>query len=304
MERKRFIIIDGNSLLHRAWHALPLLTTKTGEVVNAVYGFALVFLKVLRELRPDYLAVAFDTKAPTFRHLEFKEYKAKRTKQPEEFYAQIFRTKQLLESFGIKYLEASGYEADDIIGTLTRVTRTCVESRADLGGKIKNIIVSGDLDSLQLIDEQTEVYTLKKGITETIIYDKKAVKERFGLNPEQLTDFKALCGDPSDNIPGVKGIGKKTALELIKKFVSLENLYQNLKGVEKEKIRNLLLRSKEEAFLSKKLISLKKDLKIDFNLEDFRLGKFDIKSMYKMSRSETLLRIQGVFDIQELRLVG
>ncbi|MFN3301795.1 MAG: 5'-3' exonuclease H3TH domain-containing protein [Patescibacteria group bacterium] len=271
---EKFIIIDGNSLLHRTWHALPKLTTKTGEVVNAVYGFALIFLKILKELKPDYLVVAFDSKKPTFRHQEFKEYKAKRIKQPEEFYAQISRVKQLLEGFKVKYLEIPGYEADDIIGTLCRLI-------SNFHYPISKIIVSGDLDNLQLVDEQTKVYTLKRGITKTVIYDKKTIEEKFGLLPHQLIDFKALCGDPSDNIPGVKGIGEKTALKLIKKFGSLENLYQNLEKIENEKIKNLLKEQKENAFLSKNLVTIKSNLKIDFNLEDLKRKEPDKEKVIK-----------------------
>ncbi len=270
---KKFIIIDGNSLLHRAWHALPRLTTKTGEVINAVYGFALVFLKVLKELKPDYLLVAFDAKGPTFRHQEFKEYKAKRVKQPEEFYTQIFRVKQILDSFNVKYLEIPGYEADDIIASLKIKNKN---------QKIKNIIVSGDLDLLQIVDEQTELYAFKKGVSKIIIYDKETIKEKFGLAPEQLIDFKALKGDPSDNIVGVKGIGEKTALELIRKFGSLENLYQNLEKIENEKIRNLLIKQKENAFLSKKLVTIKKNLEIDFDLKDLRLKEPNKEKVIKL----------------------
>jgi len=266
---QRFIIIDGNSLLHRAWHALPPLTTKSGEVTNAVYGFTMILLRALKDLKPDYLAVAFDTKAPTFRHQEFKEYKAQRVKQPDEFYKQFPRVKEILENFGIKYIEAPGFEADDIIGTLC-------QQITNYKLPITKIIVSGDLDNLQLIDEQTKVYTLKKGITDVAVYDGKAVQERFGLKPEQMVDFKALRGDPSDNIPGVRGIGEKTALDLIQKFGSLENLYQKLeKSDVREKVKTLLQEQKENAFFSKKLVTIKRDLSLEIELEDLKMAPPD-----------------------------
>ena len=267
MANKKFIIIDGNSLLHRAWHALPPLTTKTGEITNAVYGFTMILLRVLKDLKPDYLAVAFDSRGPTFRHQEFKEYKAQRIKQPDEFYQQFPRVKEILENFGIKYLEVPGYEADDIIASLKLKTQSL---------KLKTIVVSGDLDLLQLVDKQTEVYTLKKGITEVAIYDEKAVKERYGLKPEQMIDFKALRGDPSDNILGVKGIGEKTALELIKKFGSLENLYQNLDQAEiKDRVKTILKEQKENAFFSKKLVTIKKNVPLKVNLDDLKMTQPD-----------------------------
>ncbi|MCX7778826.1 MAG: hypothetical protein N2259_01105 [Patescibacteria group bacterium] len=270
---KKFIILDGNSLLHRAWHALPRLTTKSGEVVNAIYGFTLVFLKILKELKPDYLAVTFDSKGPTFRHQDFQEYKAKRVKQPEEFYAQIPRLKELLESFKIKFLEIPGYEADDLIASLKLKIQKA---------KLRMIIISSDFDLLQLVDEKTTVCLLKKGVSEMTLYNEKTIQEKFGLTPQQLIDYKALRGDPSDNIPGVKGIGEKTALALIQKFGSLENLYQNLEKIDSEKIKNLLIKNKEQAFLAKKLVTIKRDLKIDLSLEDLKLKEPDKEKVKKI----------------------
>jgi len=273
---KNFIIIDGNSLLHRAWHALPPLTTKAGQVTNAVYGFTMILLRVLKELKPNYLAVAFDTKAPTFRHQEFKAYKAQRKKQPDEFYQQLPLTKELLTSLGLQYIEAPGFEADDIIGTL------CQQINNDQL-PIAKIIVSGDLDNLQLIDKQTKVYTLKKGITDIAIYDEKAVKQRYRLKPEQLIDFKALRGDPSDNIPGVKGIGEKTALDLIEKFGSLENLYQKLEKTKiRDKVKILLTEQKKEAFLSKKLVTIKKDVPLKISLTEMSIKPPNQKEVHQL----------------------
>lgn len=289
---EQFVILDGNSLLHRAWHALPKLTTKTGEVINAVYGFTLILLKVLKELKPDYLVVAFDSKLPTFRHYEFKEYKAQRQKQPEEFYKQIPLVKELLECFKIKFLEIPGYEADDIIASVKIKNKK---------SEIKNIIVSGDLDLLQLVDEQTKVFALKRGVSQIVIYDKRAVEEKFGLKPEQLVDFKALKGDPSDNIPGVKGIGEKTSLKLIQEFGSLENLYQNLEKAKiDEKVKKILKEQKENAFLSKKLLKIEENLKIDFQLKDLKLKEPDREKLLKFFQElEFKSLIQRIFPKEQ-----
>ena len=199
-KKQKFVIIDGNAIVHRAWHALPPLTTKSGQLVNAVYGFALTLLKALKDLKPDYVAVTFDTKAPTYRHREFKEYKAQRVKQPDELYEQFPLIKEVVTAFQIPILEKEGYEADDVIATI-------VENVKCQMSNVKCIVVTGDMDTFQLVDENTEVYSMHKGISDTIIYDVEQVKKRFeGLEPKQLVDFKALRGDPSDNIPGVKGI--------------------------------------------------------------------------------------------------
>jgi len=262
MSDSKFIIIDGPAVLHRAWHALPKLTDPKGRVISAVYGFTSLLLKLLREYQPQYLAVAFDTPAPTFRHQVYKEYKATRVPQPQEFYDQFPIVKDILKTFGIKTLEKEGFEADDLIGALVKKS------------SLNNLIVTGDLDTLQLINQKTKVYFLRQGISEVKIYDQEAVKNRFGLSPEQLIDFKALRGDPSDNIPGARGIGEKTALALIQKFGSLENIYQHLNEI-KESIRKLLIEQKEQIFLGKNLVTIKSDISEIDSLENYRLEKID-----------------------------
>ncbi|PIP17459.1 MAG: DNA polymerase I [Parcubacteria group bacterium CG23_combo_of_CG06-09_8_20_14_all_35_9] len=285
--QQKFLIIDGNALLHRAWHALPPLTTKRGELVNAIYGFMMVFLKVLKELKPTYVAITFDKKAPTFRHKKYKEYKATRAPQAPELYEQIPRLKELISAFSVPIFEKEGFEADDLIGTLTYATKKYREKDTNKC-RIENIIVTGDLDTLQLIDENTKVYTLKRGIIDTIIYDGKAVWERYNLTPSHLIDFKALRGDPSDNIPGVKGIGEKTAINLIKEFGSLEALYKAIEEQTskahkiKEKIRKALLEHKKDAVLSKKLVTIVLNAPIKFNLDKCRLGNFDRARIIKL----------------------
>jgi len=268
MKKKRLIIIDSNSVIHRAYHALPPLTTKKGELINAVYGFLLVFLKAIKEFQPDYIVAAFDFPAPSFRHKKYKEYKAKRPPIPKELYQQIPKIKEVLKVFGVPIFEKEGFEADDIIGTISKKA-----PKKQVIPEIETIILSGDFDTLQLIDKNTKVYILKKGIKDILLYNEEKVKEKYKIKPSQLTDFKALKGDASDNIPGVTGIGEKTAIELILKFKSLENLYKKLEEKSEEtkeikpKLKEILLKYKEQAFFSKNLAEIKKDVPIDFNLK-------------------------------------
>ena len=271
LKSKLLVLIDANALLHRAFYALPPLTTEKGELVNAVYGFLSVLLKVFNELKPDYVLCAWDKKAPTFRHRIYKEYKATRQKAPIELYKQIPRIKQVLKAFNIPLYEVNGYEADDIIGTLSKKA------------KINNIIVTGDLDALQLIDEDTKVYTLRKGVQDTIIYDEKETEKRFGIKPKQLIDFKALKGDPSDNIPGVAGIGEKTAINLIKEFGNIENLYQNINSPKiRDRYRKLLKEQKSKAFLSKKLAKIVCDIPLKIDWKKAKLKTYNRDKVVKL----------------------
>lgn len=267
---EKFVIIDGNALVHRAFHALPpTMRTRNGEMVNAVYGFTMVLLKVLKDLKPDYLAVTFDLKGPTFRDDLYKEYKATRIKQADELYEQFPRVKEVVQSFNIPIYEKPGFEADDVIATLVKNKE--VE-------KIKSIIVTGDMDTLQLVDKNTEVFTMHKGMSETITYDTAQVKKRYdGLKPEQIVDFKALRGDPSDNIPGVQGIGEKGAITLLKEFKTLENLYKNIDSSKiKERQREMLRLHKKEAFMSKELATMVDNVPVKFKLSDAKVKSYDL----------------------------
>jgi len=266
MEKKKLLIIDCNSLIHRAYHALPPLTTKKGELVNAVYGFLLVFFRAIKEFRPTYIAACFDFPGLTFRHKKFKEYKAKRPPTPKELYQQIPKVKEILKGFNVPIFEKEGFEADDIIGTIARSSQ-----EKPISSKTETVIVSGDLDTLQLIGSSTRVYALKRGVKDIFLYDEKEVQKKYGLSPQQILDFKALKGDPSDNIPGVLGVGEKTATELIKKFGSLENLYKKIQIPNPRiqipnKLKEKLLRGREQAFLSKELARIEKGLSLDFGL--------------------------------------
>lgn len=262
---KKLLVIDANSVIHRAFHALPPLTAKSGQPVNAVYGFMLVFLKAVKEFSPFYIAACFDVKGPTFRHEKFKEYKAKRPKAPEELYSQIPVIKEILKAFNVPIFEKQGFEADDVIGTISSLS------------PVKTIILSGDADALQLVDQKTRVFSLRKGVKDTVLYDEQLTKEKLGgINPNQIADFKALRGDPSDNIPGVRGIGDKTATELILEFGGIENLYQEIEknSIRAEKlkprIKELLSEYKEQAFLSRDLAKIETKAPIDFNMEKCR----------------------------------
>lgn len=273
---KTLVCFDSNALIHRAYHALPPFRTKKGELVNAVYGFISIFLKVIKELKPDYLVATFDLAAPTFRDKEYKEYKAKRVKAPQDLYDQIDRIKQVVRAFTVPIYEKPGYEADDLLGTIVH------QSEAS-GQDVENIIVTGDLDTLQLISLKTKVYMLKRGIKETMIYDKKAVKDRYGIGPKQITDFKGLRGDPSDNIIGVPGIGEKIALDLLKKIGSLEKIYQKIENADlNPRVRAKLLEYKDQAFFSQHLATIKRDVPIRFDLENCAWQKFDQQKVKKL----------------------
>ncbi len=286
-KKEKFAIIDANAIIHRAFHALPPLMTKDGVLVNAVYGFANILLKVLKDIKPDYVAVCFDVAKKTFRNKLYVDYKANREKGPQELHQQFVLVRELVAAFNMPQYGIQGYEADDLIGTLIEMTK---QERA-----LEKIIVTGDMDALQLVDRQTKVYTLHKGINDTIIYDEKGVQEKYGFGPERVVDYKALRGDPSDNIPGVPGIGKKIATELIKNFGDLDGIYAyvnkiNLEQLEKisknlkikERIIKLLKEYKSQAYLSRQLATIKRDVKFNFNLSEAKVQPFDAQKLVKL----------------------
>lgn len=282
------VLIDGHALLHRAWHALPPLTTKRGQVVNAVYGFLLVFFKVLKELKPTHVAVTFDVAGPTFRHEAYEGYKATREKQPDELYAQIPLLKGVLEAFGITVVEKEGVEADDVIGTLSAVAAAA---------KLPTTIVTGDLDTLQLVDDNTRVMTLRKGLSDTIFYDPAAVVARYGLPPSAMVDYRALKGDPSDNIPGVKGIGEKTAATLIAHFHTFDDLVRAAKGPDPavapltERLRSMILEHLEDAVMSRSLSVIHRDVPLPVTLAELRRRAYD---------TDTLVRLFQEYEFKSL----
>ena len=268
------VLIDGHALVHRAFHALPPLTTGKGELVNAIYGFASTMLKVLNEVKPEYIAVAFDRAAPTFRHVEFEAYKAHRTRAPEGLPEQFARVRQLVEAFGIPIFEVDGFEADDVLGTLARQA----EER-----EVSTLIVTGDTDALQLVSPRTQVLTPQRVFSETTIYDEEAVRQRYGLEPRQLVDFKALKGDPSDNIPGVPGIGERTAQKLLQEHGTLEGIYAHLEQLP-EKQRRLLANNEAIARQSQHLATIVRDVPITLDLERCRISGYDRSRVVELLR--------------------
>ena len=270
---KKLILIDGNAIIHRAYHALPPLMTKSGELVNAVYGFSSTMLSVIDKFQPDYVVATFDLAGPTFRHEEYKEYKATRAKADQELYDQIPRVKDVVRAMGIPILEKEGFEADDVIGTLAR--------QAFEKKNLETIIVTGDMDTLQLVNDATKVYTMRRGLTDSVMYGKEEIFTRYGLSPIQLIDYKGLRGDPSDNIPGVKGVGEKTAIELLKKYETLEGVYQNIaetKGALKEK----LTRDKMLAIKSKQLATIRLNVPVELDLDAAKTHEFDREKLVKL----------------------
>ena len=263
------IIIDGNSVIHRAYHALPDLLAKGKGKVNAVYGFLLVFLKAIDDFNPDYITVCFDTKPPTFRHKKFGEYKAGRKKAPQDLYDQIPMIKEILETMDVAIFEKPGFEADDLIGT---IANKALQKQAV--PEIHAIIVSSDFDVFQLVNNNIKVYNLIKGVKQGDVFDAKSIKEKYGITPEQIIDFKALAGDASDNIPGATGIGKTTAIHLIQEYNSIDKIYKAVESGDawdmKQRTKELLLANKEQVFLSYELAKIDKSVDIDLDMNKCR----------------------------------
>ena len=272
------MLIDGNALVHRAFHALPSLTVrKTGEVVGAVYGFAQILLKAINELKPTHYAIAFDTKAPTFRHQMFEEYKAHRPETPRELVEQFGRVKELVEALRMPIYEIDGYEADDVLGTLSH--------QASEEG-IDTVIVTGDADAMQLVSPRVKVLYPRPrgGFSNTDLYDEAAVDQKYGIKPEHITDLKALQGDPSDNIPGVPGVGEKTAVKLIQQFGSVEQIYAHIDEVTPARLQNLLRENEAVARQSKELATIVTQTPVTLNLDDCQTSHYDRQKVTELFR--------------------
>lgn len=268
-QAKRLVLIDAHAILHRAYHALPQFSNSRGEPTGGLYGLSAMLIKIIGTFKPDYIVAAYDLPKPTFRHEAYKEYKDGRAKADDALVSQMKRSREIFDVFNIPIYDKEGFEADDVLGTIVHQLKT---TNHKLPTDI--IIASGDMDTLQLVDDKrVQVFTLKKGINDTILYDEEAVKTRFGFGPELLPDFKGLRGDPSDNIKGIAGIGEKTATDLILKFGSIEDIYKTLKKGEeklsKEGVKSrtieLLKTGKEEAEFSKVLATIRRDVPIKFS---------------------------------------
>ncbi len=275
----RLVLIDGNAILHRAFHALPALTAPDGTLVNAVYGFISMLLKIYHDLQPTHIAVAFDRAKPTFRKQLFAGYQAKRPKMADELSSQVAKVHEVLASFGVAVFEVDGYEADDVIGTLCQKAQS-TKSKTQTIDQV--IIVTGDRDILQLVeDEKVFVYMPTKGLSEAKLYGEKEVIERMGVPPKQIPDFKALAGDASDNYPGVNGIGPKTATGLLKQFATVEKLYTAVQKKDRkaagisEPVMTKLSHGAEDAVLSKDLATIRRDVPIQVTIKDCILTSLD-----------------------------
>ncbi|MFQ6122400.1 MAG: DNA polymerase I [Dehalococcoidales bacterium] len=277
MKKPLLVLFDGNAIIHRAYHAFeatkfraakPLTVSKTGEVVSAVYGFALMLLKVLGELKPTHYAIAFDKKGPTFRHQLFDQYKAQRPPAPDELVNQIERVRQLVEAFRIPTFELDGYEADDILGTLSHQASQ---------QNIDTVIVTGDADTMQLVSPRVKVLYPKPGrsFSDTMLYDQTAVSDKYGIKPEHIADLKGLVGDPSDNIPGVPGIGKQTATKLIQQFGTVEQIYDHIDEVTRPKVRDILRENEALARQSKMLATIVTQAPVSLKLTDCQISQYD-----------------------------
>ncbi|MGE5391137.1 MAG: DNA polymerase I [Deltaproteobacteria bacterium] len=259
-DKKKLMLIDGNSLLYRAFFALPLLQNSQGLYTNGVYGFLTMFNRVVAEQQPTHIAVAFDMGRITFRNEVYSEYKAHRHEPPDELIPQFSMLREVLAARSVEYVELAGYEADDIIGTLSRIAEEA---------EMETLILTGDGDSLQLVSDLTHVLMTKKGITQLEMYDPVGVKQKWEVEPDKMIEIKALMGDPSDNIPGVPGIGAKTAVKLIKEYGSLENLYEHLDEITGKKLVEKLAENRELAYTSRHLATIVRDIELDYQLEDF-----------------------------------
>lgn len=286
---ERLLILDSNSLLNRAFYAIPPLTNSEGIHTNAVYGFTNMLFKMKEEIKPDYIVAAFDRKAPTFRHKEYEDYKAGRKKMPPELGEQFPLVKEVLNLLAVNIYEIDGFEADDIIGTLAQF--------AEKNG-IEVFIVTGDRDALQLASDNIKVVITKKGVTETAVYNKEAFIEEFGVTPTQYIDVKGLMGDKSDNIPGVPGVGEKTAFKLISTYGSMEGVLSHIDEISGKKLKENLETYSEQAIFSKKLATIMTEVPIEFDLEDIKsqenYNKEELKKLFfKLGMKSLLAKLPG-----------
>ncbi len=283
MRKKRFFLIDGNAFCYRAYYAIKSLTNSKGFPTNAVYGFVIMLKKLIESESPDFIAVSFDLKEPTFRHKRYKDYKAHRKPMPEDLVAQMPIIKKVLKAYNIPIYEKGGFEADDIIGTIAL--------QAEERG-LMTFVVTGDKDALQLVSKNVKVYSTHK---EGLIYDEKRVKERYGVGPQRIVDIMALMGDSSDNIPGIPGIGEKTAIELISEFNSLDNLIENIEGIKSEAKRKIIKNNLESAYISRELATIDKNVDIDINFKDMRIKEPDNEKLLIIFKELEFRKLIGEF---------
>ncbi len=283
------LLIDGNAIMHRAFHALPPFKTKDGTPTNVIYGFFSMLHKSITDFNPNFIVVCFDTPKPTFRNKIFKEYQAQRPKISADFIVQIPLVKEALDKAGITHLEKDGFEADDLIGTITQKFK-------DNG--IKVLILSGDRDIQQLVDNNVYIITPKLGLSDLKMYDRSEVQKKFGLAPEKIPDLKALMGDSSDNYTGAKGIGPKTAARLLQKYGSINGIYSHLDQLD-EKIRKSLEENKDNVLLSYKLATIDKKVPIEFAIEKTRFEKFNEELKFYLEALEIKSLTKRIFTAKK-----
>jgi DNA polymerase-1 len=271
----RLMLLDSNGLIYRGYHALPPLTTSKGELVNAVFGFCSILLRGIQDVRPEYVAACFDLPGPTFRHEQYAAYKATRAPMPDDLRSQFPKVREVVAALRIPVYELAGFEADDVIGTITR--------DMDTRG-IETTVVTGDLDMLQIVTEHTRLMTTRQGVDSTIYYDPAKIWERFELRPDQMIDYKALKGDPTDNIPGIPGVGEKTAAKLVGQFGSLEEIYGRLDEIKPDKLREKVAEAREQVFASRELARIVRDLPVSLDLEAARLSDYDRAEVVRLFR--------------------
>ena len=304
----KLVLFDGNAVMHRAYHALPDLKTRAGEPINAVYGLVSMLLKVIEDLKPTHIAFAFDRKEPTFRTQILESYQAQRPEMDEELDSQFDKARETVEAFGIPIYSKAGFEADDVIGTIANsVSSSRLPARAGKLGYIQIdsgsqsgmtdgvsqvLVVTGDRDMLQLVRGKVKLYMPVKGLADAKEFGKDETIERMGVPPEQIVDYKALVGDPSDNYKGVPGIGPKTAIDLLSKYKTLDEIYAHLDEI-KESVRKKLTESKDSAYQSQKLARIVIDVDVDFSLEEtkkWRLDSPEILSLFEQYGFRTLTK--------------
>lgn len=281
------LLVDGSALLHRAYHAYPKLTTKSGKIVNAVYGVASIFMSAMEQINPEYVSVAWDVAKPTFRHEMYIGYKAHRPKTDQDLIDQIPLVYEMLDAWDVNQVKREGYEADDLIGSMADKFKTQVD---------KVVILTGDQDIMQLIDKNVGVLVPGRGKDGSKLYMSEEVRERYQIDPAQIVDYKALVGDPSDNIPGVAGVGPKTAVQLLSKYEDVNGVYANIEKVAdavSPRVQKLLQDSKDSAYLSQELAQIKRDMEIDEKLDELEyMGaeKEELKEFFERMNFRSLVK--------------
>src|SRR3989339_943503 len=291
---KTLLLIDGNAIMHRAYHALPPFKAADGTPTNVVYGYLSMLNKVIVDFKPDYLISCFDTPKPTFRNKLYKDYQIQRPKIENDFIVQIPLVKQALDAAGVERIEKDGFEADDLIGTITKIFEK---------NNFRVVILTGDKDIFQLITDNVFVAAPQLGLANVKIFDQSEVEKKLDVSPNQIIEYKALVGDPSDNYPGASGIGPKTASKLIHQFGTVEQIYKDIDKVESEKVKEILTKEKDSVYLSKKLATIMTDVEIDLNIDKLKFKGFNKKLIEFLTQYQMNTMIKRIFSIKEVEKV-